>query len=222
MSDESDLCTVLAFDPGVTTGYANLQVSRFALDLMQVELEPLHKSILKRETGEIRCLGPQSRWTGIEAALENDGVEQMLSIAACQLGPIVFEDFIIDFNQVTMTRSALSPVTVMAKFEYGLDIAWSQGPNSTGRLFRQNRSPVKTTCTDDRLKNWGLYDRNSGPHARDAVRHAFYFLRSCRGSSLDAQERRWRAWPHIFTDPQARRAEKLGARNVGERIPGLG
>ena len=68
-------------------------------------------------------------------------------------------------------------------------------------IFLQNRSPVKTTCTDERLKRWNLYDRSSGPHARDATRHAFYFLRDCRGSNMEAKQKRHLAWPHLYEDP---------------------
>jgi squalene cyclase len=49
-----------------------------------------------------------------------------------------------------------------------------------GRVILQNRAIAKSTATDDRLKAWGLYDTNSGPHARDATRHAITALRRAR------------------------------------------
>jgi len=91
------------------------------------------------------------------------------------------------------------------------------------RIHVQNRSLAKTTCSDIRLKHWGLYDHSSGAHARDATRHAYYFLRDRRGSSVEAAEKRWRAWPHLFADPaisETKNAYKEAPKKkqMGERI----
>lgn len=197
--------TVIAFDPGETTGYCIMTVPKvkfLTCAKYNLEIE------LATQTGQIDCRD------------ENRGVSVMLDVWAgleeFSLCPVIHEDFIVDMNKIDQARHTLSPVRVTAKFEFG---AYQQGFD-TGRLFIQNRSPVKTTCTDDRLKNWGLYDKHSGPHARDATRHAFYFLRNCRGDSLKAREMRWRAWPHIFEDPQIRHTKPTP--KVGERVPGLG
>lgn len=200
--------TVLAFDPGETTGWCVMRVRDDQLTT-EAPRVPLEKA-LWFDTGQIPCID------------ENRGVSDMLDLwNNFQPGIVVHEDFIVDMNKIDQARHTLSPVRVMAKFEFG---AFLQGlPYQT--IVLQNRSPVKTTCTDDRLKRWNLYDRNSGPHARDAVRHAFYFLRNCRGNSLAAEEQRWKAWPHLFNDPMpeatAKGFIKIRKRPVGERIPGL-
>lgn len=220
-----DLCTVVAFDPGQTTGWAALTVSREALFGANNIGDGLQKHIVYKQWGEINCLGPLNGWDAIGAELENHGVDQMLDIVNdYDHAPVVFEDFIIDFNQVTKTRSALSPVTIMAKFEMGFQHVRGDGDGAVlGRIFRQNRSPVKTTCTDDRMKLWNLYDRRSGPHARDATRHAYYFLRQCRGNNPKAAEARWRAWPQYFADPvDSITTKSPRVRQPGARIDGLG
>lgn len=206
MSD--DQVYVVAFDPGQTTGYCVLGVAPETLEGARHTNDRLQDKLTHREYGEIACLGPVHGWDANGAASENHGVYQMTSIVGqypdCA---IILEDFIIDFEQITMTRSALSPVTVMAKFEAMMPILhepYGCEPDDIkqlSRIFRQNRSPVKTTMTDERLRYLGLYDSHSGRHARDAMRHAYYFLRNCRGNSIKAKELRWRAWPTFFNDP---------------------
>lgn len=231
-------CFVVAFDPGQTTGWCVLGVEAEVLNGARAINDNLQNHLIVKRYGEIQCLGPQNGWDSVGAAMENDGVQEMIDIVNeysinNNKGPIVFEDFIIDFNQITKTRSALSPVTVMAKFEMGFatfNYGNSDHPrcyeSDLGRIFRQNRSPVKTTMTDDRLKYFGLYDSHSGQHARDAMRHAYYFLRNCRGNSVKAKETRWRAWPHLFSDPLSEEIKnnyyRTQERRKGTRIDRLG
>ena len=135
--------SVLAFDPGQTTGWCYMTDTGVWL------------------MGEIDCRD------------EILGVQEMLGMCGqYQQSAVVFEDFILDPGKATMGRELLSPVRVTAMFEFGHAMT-----GYGNYIFLLNRSLVKSTCTDSRLKGWGLYDKHSGPHARDATRYAYYMLR---------------------------------------------
>lgn len=43
------------------------------------------------------------------------------------------------------------------------------------KLVQQTAQQAKGFCTDEKLKAWGVYQEGR-PHARDAIRHALYYL----------------------------------------------
>lgn len=210
--------TVLAFDPGGTTGWCAMSVPArilnydpndvdFSVDLGMQSLEWM--DYISFSHGQIDCMTMTfedaehtvKRHNGLSIGAENRGVHKMISLAKdFDFPPIVLEDFILDFKKADMKRETLSPVRLISMFSYGLDLLNMEG-DPMPPIFIQSRSNVKTTATDQRLKNWGLYDRNSGNHARDATRHAAYFLRGCRGGSFEAAQKRHDAWPDLFPDP---------------------
>ena len=228
------IISVVGFDPGQTTGYCVIGFKEEVLLGANDSQDVLHKSLSYVTTGEIDC-GATSPPGALNFG-EDSGVDTMLSMCTrFSESPIVMEDFILDFNKADMARHTLSPVRVIAKFVYGLrqqylmDIRQRHCEES---IFIQNRSLPKTTCSDVRLKEWGLYEMQpggGGRHARDAVRHAYYFLRTCRGSDFKARENRHLGWPHIYPDPWLEEGKKAGAKakakgrkKIGQRIPGLG
>lgn len=219
-STVESLCTVLAFDPGETTGWCAIGVEPLTLHGSH-NIGRLHEEFVFFDYGQIDCVskdlagwfGTAQKHAGLNMAGENAGIEEMVSLA-CYAYPksvVVVEDFIPDMNRMDQARHTLSPVRITAGFSFGMSQEKAGGPSgrdvrrgerlSDERIFIQGRSMPKTTCTDDRLKNWGLYDRNSGPHARDAVRHALYFLRTCRSNDHKSAFTRHLAWPHLFNDP---------------------
>ncbi len=242
--------SVLAFDPGGTTGWAAITVPAIALigsaagyygkpplttaDHGGSFLKggPLHQEITHFECGQIDCgvggLGHEfgvGRGHGdVNIAGENRGSYRMVYLAMKDYpdSALVLEEFTLEQNN--KHGDLLYPVRIMAKFQMGCSLydKWEIGgpiglyQHPTERIFINRRVDAKTVVKDDRLRAWGLYRRDSGPHARDATRHAYHFLRRCRGSALAARELRWRAWPHAFEDPQIvqkpKRAKKLGER----------
>lgn len=153
---------VLAFDPGQTTGWCYMAMPKGLLRLTGVE------DLDDWVYGEIDCLD------------ENSGAMSMLELVGqYPNAALIVENFIAD-HRMDKAKHTLSPVRMTAAFSYAL---WRDFPGK--RFSYQSASQAKTTCTDDRLKLWELYDRFSGPHARDATRHAFLYLRVQRGKERE-------------------------------------
>lgn len=234
--DTDKLAVVVAFDPGGTTGWCALGVQPEALWgngewESQQNTAPLWANVCHAEYGQIDCDPPgmglaqmHNGHPGLSLSGEITGVKQMVNLASVIFpkAAVVLEDFIVDFKQITSERSALSPVRLISAFSYGISENDIDDGSSLSRIHIQNRSLAKTTCTDTRLRHWGLHDSGGGKHARDATRHAYYFLRDCQGPSMKAAEKRWRAWPHLFRDPVIREIQQqypaTKPKKVGERI----
>lgn len=174
------LAPVIALDPGQTTGWS----------LMVVEPESLidHEckvieSVTTHHHGQVSSLWDENTHTDGESIAVDDiwaMIEQWPEAA------VVMEDFVIRMND--RSRQFLSPVRIMARVDY---LLWKHGRTS----FRQTPADAKNTCSDDRLKDWGFYDKYGGlNHARDADRHALLFLRKCKQNA----QMRAKAWPHLF------------------------
>lgn len=131
---------------------------------------------------------------------ESWAVQQMLSIVLRYPGAAVgTEDFII--RQANQSREFLSPVRLMAAFDYA---CWRYGIQP----FRQQPSEAKTSITDARLKRWGLYVAgHERRHARDADRHVLTFFRKCKDLTK-GRARLSAIWPHVYTDEYWRKHGK--------------
>ncbi len=136
--------SILAFDPGETTGYAFFQSTRDAATLVyQGELEtwPLDKA-LPQISGLISNLKP---------------------------GLVIHESYrVYEWKAETHSWS---------------DVPTLQLIGSIKTLCLQNNVPfaeqsaqmAKSFCTDDKLKNWGMYIPGKR-HSRDAIRHGCRYL----------------------------------------------
>ncbi|WIC89680.1 RuvC-like resolvase [Rhodococcus phage Maselop] len=178
--------TVCAFDPGGTTGWSVMMID--LADLANPKAS-LHLSLRRWYHGQVDC-GAQSGNAG-DSATANDydlgisetgeaaGVAVLENIIgesiALAVGPVavVIEDFIP--REQNMSRDFLSPVRVTSRLE---QLLWE---SRTTTLHRQQPSFAKTTATDARIKDWGMWrDGHAARHARDADRHALTFLRTLR------------------------------------------
>jgi len=223
--------TVVALDPGETTGWTTMRCP--IENLIDPSSRPLEQVVRMHrwKYGEIDCRAIASsdeaqkvvrQYQGLNISGEVLGTTDMMNLIVNAVNPcVVVEDFILDADKAQSfrgDRSALTPVRLISSLAFGM--YWEQ---IQATLIIQNRTDPKRICTDQRLRQWNLYDTNSGPHARDATRHAFHFLRNCRGLDAKAAERRWIAWPQLFDDPIAeKRNAPKKVRPKGERIPGLG
>lgn len=171
--------TVIALDPGGTTGWSVLCVEQDALSDPDVSIL---KSIAHKAQGQV------------DLADEDEHVGVLIELlAAWPFAAVVCEDFIL--RKYVTGRELLSPVRITAKVEYvfkrGLE-----GIDPPGRrIWLQQPGMAMNTATDARLKAWGLYISAGGMvHARDATRHAITFLRRCG----DKPALRHAAWPMTY------------------------
>lgn len=167
---EGGFLWVLAFDPGVTTGWAVFRVPRIRL---------LEKGFL--EAIRPGCGGA---WNAGDFVLdtEDDMVDRMLEIARCVYEEvdvhsgdewsILVEDFRV--RMVDFRASFLSPVRLGAMFRRDM---------RRGAVLVEFRtsSDALAVVTDGRLRDWNLW-RPGSVHARDAMRHA---ILTCRRYSSE-------------------------------------
>lgn len=164
----SEFFTVVAVDPGQTTGMARATVvvetvlrdgvptalaqsARFGmLDTCQVPT-PVDSTLLALR--ELRAVSTQMEW-----------IRQLDSLSRHPVDEVVIEDFLL--RQRTMDRSLLSPVRLTAMLQ-GMLMA-DQGVDV--RTCLQQPSSAKSVVNDERLKKWGMWIRGK-QHARDACRH---------------------------------------------------
>lgn len=188
---------IIAFDPGGTTGWSLISVRKDSL-IASNGISVL-SSIRKWQHGQVDCgstkgnLG-NSLYAGISTHGESAGAATLARLCRAWPGAaIVVERF--DLRQFSRDQNLLSPQRITSKLEQYL---WLDGRD----YFTQTPSEGKTTATDERLKNWGLYSSTGGMnHARDADRHAITFLRKAAAPGKEAVELRQAAWPHIFKPP---------------------
>ena len=188
-----DGVNIVAFDPGGTTGWSIMRVD--IERLFDPKVRP-HEMITHWWHGEIDC-GAQSGNAGSSALaqgydLGESETGEAAGVFMCERliyhagrpprSAVVIEDFIL--RTQTQARDALSPVRITAALQQYL---WESKDTTT---FKQQPSEAKTTCTDDRLKQWGFWVPGSR-HARDADRHAILFLRKTR----EKRTKIFQAWP---------------------------
>jgi hypothetical protein len=238
--------TVVAFDPGETTGWAAMTVkTEWLLDVNRYpSLNILAACPEGRDWwtwGQIdsRHLGSLAGGVGVgrgHDALnfvgENTAVDKMceLVLHTHPESAVLLEKFVVDPSKVKGNFDFVSPIRIISAFSYALhadamDKAFFQVEvkrDPYNRFYLINRGDPKRTCHDERMKQWGFKAvvSHATRHACDASRIAFYHLRSCRGNSIQAQEARFKAWPHVFPDPQYRRVPEKPKRPqpLGERI----
>lgn len=183
-----DIAAVIALDPGETTGWSLMVVDPRCLVNPAVKVL---SSIYEHQHGQVTANDREDPFPGVGRQVPEAGECLMVNDLIALLdtwdhAAVVIEDFIL--RKSSKGRELLSPVRVTAAIKQFL---WCNGRG----FFRQQVSEAKTAATDDRLKVWGMYQRDGGlEHARDADRHAITFLRKATQSAKLRAE----AWPHLF------------------------
>lgn len=187
-----DAATVIAIDPGGTTGWSLISVHPESLTEPDASfLDNIHV----HQHGEVDCgshrgnLGT-SLHSGISTDGEFSGVYDLAKfISGWPCAAVVIEDFVL--GQLRKDRDLLSPVRITAALGNSV---WL---DSGREYFVQSPGDAKRICSDERLKAWRMYDAVGGlRHARDADRHAILFLRKAKAKATF----RARAWPHLYSE----------------------
>jgi hypothetical protein len=174
-----ELCrdpTVLAVDPGGTTGWSVLSVHPDCLTAPDI---PILANITHWSHGQVDC------------KYENAGVDALCELIEGWPGAcVLIEQFVI--RRFDQQSDFLSPVRITAALDYAVRRlgVWT--------TYRQQPSEAMQGATDARLRSWGLYQREGGmQHARDADRHAIMWLRKAKDPKL-GERRRHEWWPHLY------------------------
>lgn len=181
--------TIIAIDPGGTTGWSLMSVHPEAL------IEPnadLFENMFEHQHGQVDCGSHRGNLDttlheGISTEGEFSGVYDIVDlIASWPSAAVIIEDFTL--RQMRMDRDLLSPVRITSAIGYAMWLA--------GRDYHvQSASDAKRVCTDERLRKWGVYESSGAQrHARDADRHAILFLRKAKMN----KSFRALAWPHLY------------------------
>jgi hypothetical protein len=184
-----DNATIIAIDPGGTTGWSLISVPPESLCESDV---PILSNIWQHQHGQVDCGMHRgnlatSLHPGISTDGEFSGVYDLVKfIRNWPCAAVVIEDFQLRVHR--MDRELLSPVRVTSAIGFDL---WKSGRD----YHIQTPTDAKRTCSDERLKTWRMYDPTGGlVHARDADRHALLFLRKAKAN----RRHRAAAWPHLF------------------------
>lgn len=194
---------IFAIDPGYTTGWSALKVpvgllSGLGVTRTLARCRWRHGQVLRSGAGQ---------GTLHQGISDSAHVNDILSVART-----IYDEWFFDSNEMLDDHSFgyehgwESDVFVIVSESFSLRLL-SQDPtllapvrvnsllidrmvmtDQIHRLFFQSPSDAKNVVTDARLKSWAMYRDSSGPHARDADRHAILFLRKF-AESRDLREK---------------------------------
>lgn len=160
--------SVVAIDPGVTTGVAWV---RELSDLTNPEVTVRWKAGngFHEVVGDDEKMMIDSLLNGLGRIFQRDPIGEMGHV-------LVIEDFILSRQSFTQKRELLAPVRVSAVVDFWVRDTWPEV-----LVEYQLPTRAKTTATDSRLKAYGLWVP-SMRHARDAVRHLLTYALRQKGT----------------------------------------
>ena len=173
MSMESAPLAIIGVDPGVTTGVA-------IATLQRKEIGSLADVFV--EMGQLSYGFSGNGFDIIESASAEEGeakvaaeIAQLVRTAVLHGSRVVLviEDFVV--RRFDSSREFLSPVRITARIQQELfNDTICQGVT----VAMQSPSDAKQTCTDERMKKWGIQPKTyKDRHGLDAARHCVLFIR---------------------------------------------
>ena len=173
MSMESAPLAIIGVDPGVTTGVA-------IATLQRKEIGSLTDVFV--EMGQLSYGFSGNGFDIIESASAEEGEAKVAAEIAKLVRTavlhgsrvvLVIEDFVV--RRFDSTREFLSPVRITARIQQELfNDTICQGVT----VAMQSPSDAKQTCTDERMKKWGIQPKtHKDRHGLDATRHCVLFIR---------------------------------------------
>ena len=173
MSMESAPLAIIGVDPGVTTGVA-------IATLQRKEIGSLTDVFVKM--GQLSYGFSGNGFDIIESASAEEGeakvaaeIAQLVRTAVLHGSRVVLviEDFVV--RRFDSSREFLSPVRITARIQQELfNDTICQGVT----VAMQSPSDAKQTCTDERMKKWGIQPKtHKDRHGLDAARHCVLFIR---------------------------------------------
>lgn len=173
MSMESASLAIIGVDPGVTTGVA-------IATLQRKEIGSLADVFV--EMGQLSYGFSGNGFDIIESASAEEGeakvaaeIAQLVRTAVLHGSRVVLviEDFVV--RRFDSSREFLSPVRITARIQQELfNDTICQGVT----VAMQSPSDAKQTCTDERMKKWGIQPKtHKDRHGLDAARHCVLFIR---------------------------------------------
>lgn len=173
MSTESAPLAIIGVDPGVTTGVA-------IATLQRKEIGSLADVFV--EMGQLSYGFSGNGFDIIESASAEEGEAKVAAEIAKLVRTavlhgsrvvLVIEDFVV--RRFDSSREFLSPVRITARIQQELfNDTICQGVT----VAMQSPSDAKQTCTDERMKKWGIQPKtHKDRHGLDAARHCVLFIR---------------------------------------------
>lgn len=173
MSIESAPLAIIGVDPGVTTGVA-------IATLQRKEIGSLTDVFV--EMGQLSYGFSGNGFDIIESASAEEGEAKVAAEIAKLVRTavlhgsrvvLVIEDFVV--RRFDSSREFLSPVRITARIQQELfNDTICQGVT----VAMQSPSDAKQTCTDERMKKWGIQPKtHKDRHGLDAARHCVLFIR---------------------------------------------
>ena len=173
MPMESAPLMIIGIDPGVTTGVA-------VASLRGKEVGSLADVFL--EMGQL-SYGFSGNGTDIIASASAEEGEAKVATEIAKLVRtavlhgsrvvLVIEDFVV--RRFDSSREFLSPVRITARIQQEL---FNDTICEGVTVVMQSPSDAKQTCTDERMKKWGIQPKtHKDRHGLDAARHCVLFIR---------------------------------------------